>query len=57
MSDKVLRDPFADALQLQADDVSHLPLHNQVIPWAMKKNVELYHRADNRIDMRAVKVN
>jgi peptide/nickel transport system substrate-binding protein len=37
--------------------VSHIPLHNQVIPWAMKKNVELTHRADNRIDMRGVKVN
>jgi peptide/nickel transport system substrate-binding protein len=28
-----------------------------VIPWAMKKNIDVYHRADNRIDMRAVKVN
>ena len=45
------------ALVLSHQDVSHIPLHNQVIPWAMKKNVELYHRADNRIDMRAVKVN
>jgi peptide/nickel transport system substrate-binding protein len=36
---------------------SDIPLHNQVIPWAMKKNVDLYHRADNRIDMRSVKVN
>ena len=45
------------ALVLSHQDVSHIPLHNQVIPWAMKKNVELYHRADNRIDMRGVKVN
>jgi peptide/nickel transport system substrate-binding protein len=45
------------ALLLSHQDVSHIPLHNQVIPWAMKKNIELYHRADNRIDMRAVKVN
>ena len=45
------------ALVLSHQDVSHIPLHNQVIPWAMKKNVELYHRADNRIDMRSVKVN
>jgi peptide/nickel transport system substrate-binding protein len=45
------------ALLLSHRDVSHIPLHNQVIAWAMKKNVELYHRADNRIDMRAVKVN
>jgi peptide/nickel transport system substrate-binding protein len=45
------------ALVLSHEDVSHIPLHNQVIPWAMKKNIEMVHRADNRIDMRAVKVN
>ncbi len=45
------------ALLLSHQDVSHIPLHNQVIPWAMKRNIELYHRADNRIDMRSVKVN
>ena len=45
------------ALTLSHQDVSHIPLHNQVIPWAMKKNIDLYHRADNRIDMRGVKVN
>jgi peptide/nickel transport system substrate-binding protein len=45
------------ALLLSHQDVSHIPLHNQVIPWAMKKNIELVHRADNRIDMRGVKVN
>ena len=45
------------ALLLSHHDVSHIPLHNQVIPWAMKSNIELYHRADNRIDMRAVRVN
>ena len=44
------------ALQLSHDDVSHIPLHNQVIPWAMKKNVNMVHRADNRIDMRTVRI-
>ena len=48
---------LTEALQLSNDTVSHLPLHDQVIPWAMKKNVELVHRADNRVDMRTVKVN
>lgn len=46
-----------EALKLASDDVSHLPLHNQIIPWAMKKNIEVVHRADNRIDWRLVKVN
>jgi peptide/nickel transport system substrate-binding protein len=45
------------ALLLSHEDVSHIPLHNQVIPWAMKKTVDMVHRADNRIDMRSVKVN
>ncbi len=45
------------ALQLSHDEVAYIPLHNQVIPWAMKKNIDMYHRADNRIDMRSVKVN
>ena len=48
---------LTEALELQNTDVAHIPLHNQVIPWAMKKNIEVVHRADNRIDMRTVKVN
>ena len=44
------------ALLLSHEDVSYIPLHNQVIPWAMKKSIDMYHRADNRIDMRSVKV-
>jgi peptide/nickel transport system substrate-binding protein len=45
------------ALQLQNDDVAHIPLHNQIIPWAMKQNVDVVHRADNRLDWRLIKVN
>ena len=44
------------ALILEHQDVSHLPLHNQVIPWAMKKNIEVVHRADNRLDWRLISV-
>ena len=46
---------LTEALQLSNDTVSHIPLHDQVIPWAMK-NIELVHRADNRVDMRTVKI-
>ena len=45
------------ALMLQNEDVAHIPLHNQVIPWAMKKHVDVVHRADNRLDWRLIKVN
>jgi peptide/nickel transport system substrate-binding protein len=45
------------ALILSHNEVSYLPLHNQIIPWAMKRNIDVIHRADNRIDWRLVKVN
>ena len=48
---------LTESLQLSNDTVSHIPLHNQIIPWAMKKNIDVVHRADNRIDWRLVKVN
>ncbi len=48
---------LTEGLQLQNDTVAHIPLHNQVIPWAMKKNVEVVHRADNRLDWSLIKVN
>ena len=36
-----------DALLIHKADVGHLPLHHQVIPWAMRKNVTVVHRPDN----------
>ena len=60
---KTETDPFirprllTEALALQNEDVAHIPLHNQIIPWAMKKNIDVVHRADNRLDWRLIKVN
>ena len=36
-----------EALLLDQADVGHIPLHHQVIPWAMRKNVTVVHRSDN----------
>lgn len=36
-----------DALQRVRQQIYTLPLHRQVIPWAMRKNVTVVHRADN----------
>lgn len=47
---------LTQALALQNEDVAHIPLHNQIIPWAMKKSVDVVHRADNRLDWRLIKV-
>jgi peptide/nickel transport system substrate-binding protein len=35
-------------------DVGHIPLHHQVIPWAMRANVSVVHRADNRLTVKWV---
>ena len=48
---------LTEGLQRQNDTVANIPLHNQIIPWAMKKNIDVVHRADNRIDWRLVKIN
>ncbi|GAB3475709.1 ABC transporter substrate-binding protein [Polaromonas eurypsychrophila] len=57
-TDLPVRNRFlTEGLQLSNDTVSHLPLHNQIIPWAMKKNIDVTHRADNRLDWRVIKVN
>lgn len=56
-TDKAKRDALIEqALILEHKEVSHLPLHNQVIPWAMKKGVDVIHRPDNRIDWRHLSV-
>ncbi len=57
-TDPKLRAQLAErALMLSNTDVAYIPLHNQIIPWAMKTGVSVVHRADNRIDWRLVKVN
>jgi peptide/nickel transport system substrate-binding protein len=57
-TDLPVRNRFlTEGLQLSNDTVSHIPLHNQIIPWAMKKTVDVTHRADNRLDWRLIKVN
>ncbi|MGL4231480.1 MAG: ABC transporter substrate-binding protein [Casimicrobium sp.] len=35
------------ALKAHNDEINHLPLHRQVIPWASRANVNVVHRADN----------
>jgi peptide/nickel transport system substrate-binding protein len=39
-----------EALMLHQADVGHIPLHHQIIPWAMRKNVTVVHRPDNRVN-------
>ncbi len=45
-----------EVTQLHMADVGHIPLHHQVIPWAMRSNVSVVHRADNRLTVKGVKI-
>ncbi len=38
-----------EALLLNQADVGHIPLHHQIIPWAMRKNVNVVHTPDNAL--------
>jgi peptide/nickel transport system substrate-binding protein len=46
-----------EALKLHADEMLHIPLHRQMIPWAMRSNVKVVHRADNRLEGIWVEIN
>ncbi|RAR53707.1 UNVERIFIED_CONTAM: extracellular solute-binding protein (family 5) [Acidovorax defluvii] len=57
-TDAVTRNGLIEKALVQDHElISHIPLYNQVIPWAATQKVDLPHRADNRIDWRALKVN
>ena len=45
-----------DAYKILNDDVSHLPIHHQIRPWAMKKNVTTVHRADDRQEAKWIRI-
>ena len=45
-----------EAFEIHANDVGHLPLHQQSLAWAMKKNVDLVQLADNNMPFRWVTV-
>jgi peptide/nickel transport system substrate-binding protein len=45
-----------EVTQIHMADVGHIPLHHQVIPWAMRSNVTVVHRADNRLTVKWVKI-
>ncbi|MFC7539269.1 hypothetical protein ACFQU2_07070 [Siccirubricoccus deserti] len=37
-----------EALQLYREDLPHIPLHHQMIPWAMRSTVTIPHMANNQ---------
>jgi len=44
---KKRNDMIREAMKIHQDDIGHIPLHQQALAWAMKKNVETVQLADN----------
>ncbi|MBL8514300.1 MAG: ABC transporter substrate-binding protein, partial [Betaproteobacteria bacterium] len=40
-----------EAMKYHADNMFHIPLHRQVIPWAARANLSVVHRADNWLEV------
>ena len=45
-----------EAFKIHQDDVGHIPLHQQALAWAMKKNISLVQLPDNRMFFKWVTV-
>src|SRR5216684_3094201 len=56
-TDKAKRDAeIAEATKLYVDDFAYIPLHQQAVVWAARKNVDLVQPADNSFPLRFVTV-
>ena len=54
---KMRNEMVREALKIHQDEVGHLPLHQQALNWAAKKNVDLVQWPDNGMPWKFVKVN
>ncbi len=50
------RDMIRQAIAEHNAQVHHVPLHRQMIPWAMRSNVTVVHRPDNALNMESVTI-
>ena len=50
------REQIRQAIAEHNAQVHHVPLHRQMIPWAMRRNISVPHRADNVLNFESVKV-
>ena len=56
MNPKVRQEFINQAMQMHHDEVLHIPLHRQMIPWASNKKVTVVHRPDNWLEVAWVTV-
>ena len=47
---------IAEAMKIHQDEVGHIPLHQQALAWAMKKDVSVVQLADNFMPLKWVSV-
>src|SRR6266702_6114453 len=47
LDDKKRNAMIAEVFKIHGEDFGHIPLHQQALAWAMKKNIELVQLADN----------
>jgi peptide/nickel transport system substrate-binding protein len=45
-----------EALKMTADEALYVPIHHQMRPWAMKKNITTSHRSDDRPEARFARI-
>lgn len=56
-NDKPRRDAMIrEAFELHAADIGHLPLHQQVLAWGVRKNVNLVQMADNFMPFKWIRI-
>jgi peptide/nickel transport system substrate-binding protein len=56
-TDKAKRNTMIrEAFQLHADDIGHLPLHQQALAWGVSKKVDVVQRADNNMSFKWITV-
>jgi peptide/nickel transport system substrate-binding protein len=47
---------ISEAFKIHTDEVGHIPLHQQALAWAMKKNVTLTQLPDNFMPFKYISV-
>ena len=57
-TDQAKRQAMIDeAFKIHAEEVGHIPLHQQPLSWGVSDNVSVIQRPDNVLDLRYVQVN
>ena len=54
--DKKRNEMIHEAMKIHQDDIGHLPLHQQALNWAAKKNIDLVQWPDNGMMWKYIRV-